>query len=431
MDEMHHVSKVLKQWKRTLAAHAVCVVLLCAHALTPMSFAATHAAPSAPAAAQTAPAATATPDVKPASNIELKATSLSGGFAEITGLAISPLVVMSLFGAVDWWNAPAGAPLPLHANPWFWGTLLGLVVIGQSARWLTMPLPMPIRKLFDAVHYLESKCSALLAVGVLLPSIVSAMSHVGGDPNQIVHATVLAPNTAIAGMPSDVVTYLGALALFAVVWIVSHAIDALVLLSPFALIDALLLSARATILALLLGAIVIHPVFGFIVALPIVLFCILVAGWCVRLDIFATTCAWDLLSMRWHRVIPHHGPIRAFLALPRAGLPIRTRGTIVPNGASMTFHYRRWFIMPTREVDLGAHPSALVRGVVWSTFVATTEQGGGALVAIPPRYRSHEAIVAARFGAEPKDGLIWRGLGAIWAFIRNPFGRRTPTAAVQ
>ena len=143
--------------------------------------------------------------------LETRATTWSGGFAEVTGLAVSPLVVMALFGAIDWWKLADGASVPLHANPWFWGTLFAIFLIGQIARWTTRPVPMPIRKLFDAVHYLESKCSALLAAGILLPSIVGAMSQVGGDPNQLVGTVVLAPNMAFAGIPEDIAVYLGKL----------------------------------------------------------------------------------------------------------------------------------------------------------------------------------------------------------------------------
>ncbi len=430
MNRALRVSKRMKLWNRIPFRRMMCVLAFAALALGINSRASAAVRPVA-LSTQSAAAPHDAPSVPAKANVELRSTSISGGFAEITGLAISPLMVMSLFGAIDWYRAAPGSALPLHANPWVWGTLLAIFAIGQIARWTTRPVPWPVRKVFDAVHYLENKCSALLAAGLLLPYIASAMSHAGVSVNQVATAIALPNNLAFAGVPTDVMMYIAALALFAVVWVVSHTIDALVLLSPFALVDAALLSVRAAFLGVLLGALAIHPVLGAIVALPIVIFCMLVAGWCVRLNLFATTCAWDLLTMRWFRAIPHDGPVRAFLARPRAGLPIRTRGTIVPNGASMKFCYRPWFIMPSREVDLGAHPSALVCGVLWSTFVATTEQGSGALVALPPRYRSHEAVVAARFGAERKDGLILKGLAGLWSFIRNPFGIRTPTAAVQ
>lgn len=427
MDRMQQVGACANKLQRCVVYTALWIAMCIASAVTPSANAeAQSSAPQAQSSSVSAPLV-----ARSEAKLETRATTWSGGFAEVTGLAVSPLVVMALFGAVDWWKLADGASVPLHANPWFWGTLFTIFLIGQIARWTTRPVPMPIRKLFDAVHYLESKCSALLAAGILLPSIVGAMSQVSGDPNQLVGTVVLAPNMVFAGIPEDIAVYLGALTLFAVVWIVSHTIDALVLISPFALLDAALLSGRATILVLLLSATALHPMLGAIVALPLVIFCILVCGWCVRLNLFASTCAWDLLTMRWHRAEPSNGPVRAFLARPRAGLPIRTRGTVTPSGASMLFTYRRWFISAPREIDLGVHPSDLVCGVIWSTFVSKNEQGGGALVAIPPRYRSHEAIIAARFGAERKNGLILRGLAGIRDFFRGIFGRRTPTAAVQ
>ncbi len=420
---------LIMHWSRIFVAHAMCAIATVAGALTANAVASSQSSSHAVEASE--PDSTAPIALDASKNVELRSTSISGGFAEITGLAVSPLMVMSLFGAVDWYRAVPGSVLPLHANPWVWGTLLTIFSIGLIARWTTRPVPMPIRKLFDAAHYLESKCSALLAAGLLLPYIASTMTQVGMDPNQVASTVRLDPQLALAGMPSDVLMYLAALSLFAVVWVVSHSIDALVLLSPFAVLDAALLSARATFLALLLGATALHPVLGALVALPIVIFCIFVAGWCVRLDIFAMTCAWDTLFRRWSHAAPLDGCVRAFIARPRAGLPTRTRGTIIPSGASMKFRYRRWFVMPAREVDLGVHPSTLVRGLLWSTFVAASEQGGGALVALPPRYQSHAAILAARFGAEQKDGLLLSGWSSVKEFLRTLFGKRPPTAAVQ
>ena len=105
---------------------------------------------------------------------EGRAAAVAAGIAQLTGLAISPLLVLVAIGWTDFARAggDSAAALPLHASPWLLipcSTVLALVLAKKMA---TPAIPLPIRKALDAAEYLEAKLSALVAAGVLLPTII-------------------------------------------------------------------------------------------------------------------------------------------------------------------------------------------------------------------------------------------------------------------
>lgn len=355
------------------------------------------------AVAATTGAAAATP-----ASAEGRALALSAGLAKITGLAISPLVVLVALGLADFirlggFDAAPGA-LPLHANPWVLGPCLVVLALVVLKKFASPALPLPIRKSFDAAEYLEAKLSALVAAGILLPTIVATMAA----------ADAAVPGSAqVAGAASPALAYLWlvplALVVFGAVWITFHAIDALIVLSPFAVVDALLVSFRAVVLALLGLAFLLSPFLALALCVPIVIACLLFAGWCVRLDLFALCVATDLLfRRRGDRTRP-----RAFLAARGLGAPIRTMGHAEPTGDGVRFTYRPLFVLPRRELRLDAGRPVIVRGAIWSTL--RDEARARAIVSFPPRHSHHADALAADFGARVHDGLLRRAARGVRA----------------
>src|SRR6185295_7061193 len=69
-----------------------------------------------------------------------------------------------------------------------------------------------------------------------------------------------------------------AIAGFAVVWLVSHAIHILILLSPWGVVDAALKSARISLMALVAGLSFLNPYVGAALSLIIIIIACCLAG---------------------------------------------------------------------------------------------------------------------------------------------------------
>lgn len=371
-----------------------------AAAIAPLAIAAVAQAAQAVAAA---PAAT-----------ESRAAAVATGVAQVTGLAISPLLVLVTLGWTDFLR-PGGmsaASLPLHANPWLLVPCSVVLAMALLKKCASPAIPLPVRKLLDAAEYLEAKLSALVAAGVLLPTIMAtfAASSGGGAPAQA------------AGLASEWAGYLwiapATLIVFAAVWVTFHAIDALVVLSPFALLDMVLVGLRAAVLVLLVAALVVSPFLALVLCVPIIILSLLFAGWCVRLDLFALCIATDILFRRSRSAEPRTAPVRAFLAARGLGAPIRTMGHAVPSGDLVRFTYRPFFVLPKRTLELRNTRSSLVRGAIWPTIHAGDPRRR--LLSLPPRYAAHASVIAARFGATEEDGAVlraWNGLRSAFSAI--------------
>lgn len=342
-----------------------------------------------------------------AASSESRASAVATGIAHLTGLAISPLLVLVTIGWTDFARAggTSATSLPLHASPWLLvpcSLLLALTILKKCA---SPAIPLPLRKLLDAAEYLEAKLSALVAAGVLLPTIMAtfAAASAGGAPAQA------------AGLAADWTNYLWivpiTIAVFASVWISFHIIDALVVLSPFALLDAALVAARATVLLVLGTALFVSPFVALVLCLPIIVLSLMFAGWCVRLDLLALCVATDLLFRRSRTVEPNSGPVRAFLASRGLGAPIRTMGHATIEGELLLFRYRPFFVLPKRTLALDRRNITLVRGVIWPTIHAG--EPSRRMLSLPPRYARHARAIASRFGANETDGALlraWNGL---------------------
>jgi len=355
------------------------------------------------------PAMEATTTVTTASTTapESRAVTVATGIAQLTGLAISPLLVLVVIGWRDFieLGGSTATSLPIHANPWFLIPCTITLAAALLQRCTSPGMPLPIRKAIDAGAYLEAKLAALVAAGVLLPTIASTMaaataSAVAPDPN--VQAAGLLSGGLVAAL-----VFVAAFAMYISVWITFHVIDALIVLSPFAIVDAALVALRASILGILGVALLVHPFLALLLALPLIVLSFLFAGWCIRLDLFALSVAIDVIfGRRDESVRP-----RAFLARSGLGAPIRTMGHAEPVPGGIRFSYRPFFVLPKRTLEVPVESPEVVQGVVWPTLSDARIARG--VVSFPPRYRRDSERLAARFGARVREGRVRSGLRRI------------------
>ena len=377
-------------------------------------------APLAYAAASRAPART---DRSPGAAI---ATTVS----TVTGIAISPLLGSGALGAYKWFTAKdeaARTNLSWYAQPKFWVPALLLVLAVAIKDSMGASVPPGWKKPLDVLETIENKFSGLIAAGAVIPFALDAMAEMLLKPDPVALAAPAATGLAMI-VPaaidwSPVLTVLAlpfGLVVFAVVWLASHAINVLILLSPWGAIDAALKAVRAGLLGLVTLTATLDPKWGAILSLVIIGLAFLLAGWAWRLTVFGAVFCWDFLTRRRKRFTPVTDGNRMFAGANFPGVPVRAYGRLVRRGdGALDFQYRKLPGLPLQSatVPVESRSLAVGQGLFFSNIIAAD---GRTLLLLPPRYRCHEAELAEihGFGGGVRDA----GLRKAWSALREMLG---------
>ncbi len=373
---------------------------------------------SCPAAAAGQPAASgrSTPGLEIAQTI-----------STITGVAISPLMGVGAMGVYKWWHAPkeSRSRLAWYAQPWFWGPALFLVVVIGVKDILGAAAPTALKKPFDVAETIENKFSGLLAAGAFLPLIISVFPEAaGGGPEVLNHTPLAAAGFAaldLGGVGNLLLTPF-AIAIFAVVWMASHTVNILILLSPFTSLDTVLKSARLAVLSLVAGTSFAYPYLGAALSVALIVAAYFVAGWSLRLTVMGTAFVWDFVTSRKKRFQPGAKANKVFLGKAMEGAPVRSYGKLIKEPTALVFEYRPWLILKKQKFQLPQGEYVVGRGLLYPE-IALKE--GGALstrFVLPPRYNDHEEDLARAMGFGPvEDAGMRRGFKAAWRWLRGLF----------
>ena len=358
----------------------------------------------------------------------------------VTGVAISPLLGVGVVGAWEYFSAEPGQRdhLPWYASPFFWVPAL-LIVLAIGVKDLAgTSLPPGVKKPIDAIEVVENKISGLVAAGAFVPLVASIFSHPAGDGG----ATAMDLNDLASSWangwgfamidPSSLWNLLAvplALVAFGLVWLVSNAVNILILISPFGVVDAALKSARVFLMALLTGVAFINPYAGAVFSLVIIVLAYFLAGWSMRLSVFGTVYVWDFFKIGRHRFIPSRLSNWMFLAREVDKVPIRTYGQLGWGPEDkLVFAYRPWLILPKRELPLPPGNYSVGRGLFYpEIFSVEADDKTKTIFTLPPRCRTHEAALAEiyRLGEVREVGLL-----RAWSWLKSLFGfAPTPRAA--
>lgn len=303
-----------------------------------------------------------------------------------TGLAISPLAGVSAVGAWQWVTASPGERrgLPFSASPWLWipGLVLTVLLLLKDV------LPKSLKVPLDAAELLERKASAvLLAAPLLVPLAARAFGTAGPAPRPVLVGMVSLEGVGLAA---------ASLVVFFVVFVVSQAVNALVLLSPSSLVDGVLKTAKRGVLVLLVAASVVHPLLGLAVALPIIVVSFFVFGWAWRIVVCGTVTAWDLLTFARGRLDVAAAPPAAFAFRPLGAAPRMTYGRLeVLAPGAVGFAWRTWPTWRRRTAQVEPDRVRLQRGLLFPTVVGQTAGDARTLFWLPPRYLGHEDALGA------------------------------------
>jgi hypothetical protein len=363
--------------------------------------------------------ATVHASIKQENGAPKKVEELSKAVTTVTGIAISPLLGTGAVGAYEWWRCPSEKrdQLTWYARPAFWLPallLVGAVALKDAAG---TAVPPGLKKPLDVAETVENKVSGLVAAGVVVPSLASVFSF---DTAQ-----AAATHVQMAGFNPEgllnIITVPFAIVAFGLVWLVAHAINVLILLSPWGVVDAALKSFRSFLLGLVTVTHFVNPWAGLVFSLIIILLAALVAGWSFRLMIFGSVYVWDFVTGRKHRFKPEPNANWMFTARKIEKTPIRTYGRLIRDDAGkLTFDYRPWLFGKKRSVELPKGTYAVGSGLFYSEVLLVEGENETMLLLLPPRYRDHEQEVVKAYGflEVRATGLrrAWRAIKALFGF---------------
>ena len=395
---------------RLAASLFLLLVLVCGPGLS----SATAAAGSAPAkAAPTSPA----PGVQAAETL-----------SQITGIAISPLLGVGAVGAYRYLHTPEKerASLSWYANPMFWIPALLVVGVCMAKDTLGTVLPTSLKKPLDVLELFENKASGLVATGAVVPMAMEVFKAVAPP------GASLFPTGSEFPMAAMDLSWMGnllmvplALLVYASVWVVSHTIHVLILISPFSTVDAALKSFRAAMLATVAGTHWINPNLGALWAGLIALICIFLAGWAFRLAVFGHVFAWDLLTFRHRRFTPDSSENWAFAGSGLSSVAIRTYGRVVRSESGLVFKHRPFLVLGERSTTVPAGRHEIGRGLIHPELLRVDGENSTCVLNFPPRFKGGEAALAA---ACDVSGVRDIGLRAALTWVKSALGFGSATA---
>lgn len=356
--------------------------------------------------------------------------SVAAAITTVTGIAISPLLGTGVYGAYQWFSAKDAAArerLPWFAQVQFWLPALLIVGVCAAKDAFGAVVPPGLKKPLDVVETLENKLSGLIAAGVVIPVSMAAFSKSLIGTDAAVEGGLESSGLAMLSVGAidwswllNLVTVPLGIVMFAVVWMASHAINVLILLSPWGAIDAALKSARTGLLGLLAVTATLEPWVAAGLSLVVVIVAYCVAGWAFRLTVFGWVFCWDFTTLRRLRFRPRENDNLMFAGGQLGDVPVRTYGRLRrTDGGGLEFAYRPRVIggLVVRPVPGTAESRAVGQGLFFSS-VMNGEQD--TLFLLPPRYRGHEETLVTTYGFG--GGVKPAGLRRAWSVMRELFG---------
>ena len=363
-------------------------------------------------------------------NGELIANEIS----KATGLAISPILGISVLGAYTYYTTPVEErdKVPWHAKPPFWVpllvVLLGIILKDSSKIALPKIIIMPL----DAIEtLLEKNVSATLGLLVVLSSVtgkgIEQLRLAGHDISFSLISSAYATDTINSAATISVgffelgFLYILVTVIFGLVWVVSQSFNFLIFLCPSSWLDLVLTTFKNSIIALLLGAYLIHPFLGLMVSLIIILISLFLFARSYRLVIFGTIFSSDILLKKSKKHEIESSPIKAFAGSVLTEVPPLSYGYLSSQNSLLVFHYRPWLFMPLQSITTPYNCALCDAGIgTLSPVIVTTGKKFNTdltLFRLRPLYSSHEKRVAellglkgirdVAFGKTIRDGYRW------------------------
>ena len=364
-------------------------------------------------------------------------SAIATSIATVTGIAISPLLGTGMYGAYLNFSAKdeaARAKLPWFAQWSFFLPALVIVALCACKDSLGAVLPPGFKKPLDVLETIENKASGLVAAGAVVPLTMNTLSKLVAGKAAAAGPVVATHGLAMLHLGTmdfswllDLLTIPFGIAVFAVVWMASHAINVLILLSPWGAIDAALKGMRTALLGLLTLTATINPWVGALLSIIVIIISYFIAGWAFRLTVFGSVFCWDFFTLRRHRFSPKENDNRMFSGANLPGVPPRMYGRLVLRSeGALEFYYRPWLFLPERSATVTPEKAKLTvgKGLFYSS-IGSEELG--TLFLLPPRYHGHEEVIARAYLL---GGVRDAGLRRAWSVLKELFGGAAATTQV-
>jgi hypothetical protein len=370
----------------------------------------------------------------------LPGVDMAEGITQITGVAISPLLGISVIGAWQYWKSSEGRRplLPWYCQPYVWGTGFALLALCFLKDLFGTAAPPLIKKPLDVAELFENKASALVACSAFVPFVVSQMARYDLPTNAGVLGAAeahLASIVLVAGGGFNVwyLTVPLAMAAFLIVWLAAHAINVLIVLCPFGFIDAGLKLFKLGLLSSVVVASFISPFLGLAVSLTILCVAAFLAPWAFRLTVFGTLFGLDVLFPSRARRLADPNQPQAFIGRGFARVPVRTYGWLRrTDDDKIEFCYRPWLVLPQRSLRVPEGELAITKGVFFPSVRhrASSHERHRMLLLFLPRYRKHEQAIASHFRiSDVRDGRVITGFRAVRSWLADTVGTRRAMVA--
>ena len=336
--------------------------------------------------------------------------AVASAITEATGVSVSPLLGLTVIGAIKYFKAEEKTKVPWNCQPWFWGpAMLILILIAvkdNSPIQLAGPLKQPL-EIADAV---QMQISGLIGAAMIIPGFMDLLNPPvretalfllnNLDLASAAHAAGEAAAESSPGYFNYAVTvitaFLGTI-VYVMVWLGSNAVNVVIMIAPFPFVGTVLKSIRTVILAVLVIANSIHPLLGLAVAIALILVAYLIAYWSFRLTVFGTIVTFEYIFRSWQKT--NLAGAKSITAFSSGGPvpPHRTLGKLSAEDGRLVFQYRPWLILP-RKTIVSPRPAAeyrTARSLLYPhvvTFGQTGPTGPGLRAAAPvqkPRNRNH------------------------------------------
>lgn len=368
------------------------------------------------------------------SDEHLPGVKLAEGVSQLTGVAISPLLGISVVGAWNYYRTDEASreKLPWICHPAAWLTGLGVLLICFFKDSFGNLLPAFAKKPLDLIELFEDKLSAIVASVGFIPFLLQQYSS-----NQLSTSSEMTSKASpevqlAAATPSflavvDAVWILLPLAFtgFLVVWIVSHAITVLATLSPSRIFSAILKLSRLALLGLIGVLYLISPVVAAFLAIIVIAVCCYLAPRAFRFSVFGTVVSTDFLhSLIWKKPF-NPGKLRCFLA--RRGnesMKVRSFGRLSISGERVAFHRRRFFVGSEQKLLLPPTEELIItKGFPFPVIQmrSSADAPWVTIIHLLPRFRHSLDDLSNALSVDTQDHAAVRGLKASASWCRETF----------
>jgi len=165
-----------------------------------------------------------------------------------------------------------------------------------------------------------------------------------------------------------------------------------------------------------------------VLALPVILLCLLLVPFALRMSVAGWVFTRDAIGRLFGAKLKPGAPIKAFAALAFPGVPVGIYGTVERGPNGLEFVYRRWFVLWKRRIPIPWERVAVASGGVVPRLIEVVG-AGGTWLRFPPRYRKQEAELAVSLGlGDVHHKSVTASLGKLWRRVWDWISGKRPTA---